>query len=318
MAYVNFNDIDFNAEGNYGGGNRDIKFFNLKNDRESAVVRFIQGTVDDFEIVAVHEVEIPTQNGISRRKVSCLREANDPIDKCPFCETNTGKLQKKFFVHLVKYEQSQSGEIICTPMVWERPLSFAKELAEKISLYGTPLSNNVFKVTRIGAPRDTTTKYTVDYLPPQNFPESIYKKMEDSFKDYKAVGGIVLNKTAPEMIAFVRDGRFPTQQVNNAIPVQQVVPVNAVLQAPVQAPVQIATQIPTAPQTAPVNPFFQPASGNGGGAIPNTIPQQVPQTFFGQQTTPTFAPNQQYKNDEANLPWNNPQNAVSAPVRVHQ
>lgn len=330
MAYVNFNDIDFSAEGNYGG-NRDIKFFSLKNDRESAVVRFIQSTVDDFEIVAVHEVEIATQNGISKRKVSCLREANDPIDKCPFCETNQ-KLQKKFFVHLVKYEQSQSGEITCTPMVWERPLSFAKELAEKISLYGTPLSNNVFMVTRIGAPKDTKTSYTVDYLPPERFPDTIYKKMEESFKDYKAVGGIVLNKTAQEMIAFVRDGRFPAPQVNNNIPVsntQNVVPQGIPAPEPLnnhQAP----TGVPYNPQVssvsqvnqAPANPFFQPANGNGGGAINNTPPQAVPvNPFFvtqQPQPVPSFVPNQQYNNPEANLPWNNQQNTVTAPVRVNQ
>lgn len=329
MAYVNFNDIDFNAEGNYGG-NRDIKFFSLKNDRESAVVRFIQNTVDDFEIVAVHEVEIATQNGISKRKVSCLREANDPIDKCPFCETNQ-KLQKKFFVHLVKYEQSQSGEIICTPMVWERPLSFAKELAEKSSLYGTPISNNVFMVTRIGAPRDTQTKYTVDYLPPEKFPETIYKKMEESFKDYKAVGGIVLNKTAQEMIAFVRDGRFPAPQVNNNIPVSNtpnVVPQG--IPAPEPFNHQAPTGVPYNPQVssvsqtnqAPANPFFQPANGNGGGAINNTPPQAVPvNPFFvtqQPQPVPSFVPNQQYNNPEANLPWNNQQNTVTAPVRVNQ
>ena len=295
MAYVNFNDINFNAEGNFGSNNVNIKFFSLKQNKESAVVRFIQNTTDDFEIVGVHEVEIQTQNGVSKRKVNCLRSANDPIEKCPFCETSQ-KLQRKFFVHLVRYDQTANG-ITCTPMVWERPLSFAQDLANKITTYGPPLSNHVFKITRNGAPGDTKTSYTVDYLPANNFPESVYPKMEDAFANYNAVGGIVLNKTAEDMIAFVRDGRFPMNQ-NQQVP-QNTIPVNNV---PVQNNVPV--------NNIPTNNVFVPANGFAGGAINNQQPTQNP--FFNPVPS---VPNTQYQNPEANLPWNNPQNVVNAPVR---
>ena len=303
MAYVNFNDIDFNEE---SGNNKEIKFFSLKQDKESAVVRFIQNSTDDFEIVAVHEVEVQTQNGPSKRKVNCLRGANEPIEKCPFCETNQ-KLQRKFFVHLVKYEQTQNG-IVAVPMVWERPLSFAKDLANKIQTYGGgPLSDHIFKITRNGAPKDKNTTYTVDYLPPQNFPENIYPKNENAFANYSAVGGIVLNKTAEDMIAFVRDGKFPFNQNNNA----QQTTTNSIF-TPVQnmqganfAPVQGVQNANNVVNNIPNNPFFNPANGFNGGAIPQT-PQQT--------TAQQFVPNQQFTNPEANLPWNNG-TVMGAPVR---
>ena len=293
MAYVNFNDIDFNAEGNYGSGS-EIKFFSLKQDKESAVVRFIQSTTDDFEIVAVHEVEVQTQNGVSKRKVNCLRGANDPLEKCPFCETNQ-KLQRKFFVHLVKYEQTQSG-IVGTPMVWERPLSFAKDLANKIQTYGGKLSDHIFKITRNGAPRDKNTTYTVDYLPSQNFPENIYQKMENAFENYSAIGGIVLNKSAEDMIAFVRDGKFPMTQ-NQTAPQNTIQGANVAPQN-VQSANNVVNNIPNN------NPFFNPANGFNGGAI-----QQMPQ-----QTAQQFVPNQQFPPQEGNLPWNTG-TVMGAPVR---
>ena len=302
MTYVNFNDIDFSSE-NGNGNNGDIKFFSLKQDKEFAVVRFIQNTTDDFEIVAVHEVEVPTQNGgVTKRKVNCLRGANDPLERCPFCETNQ-KLQRKFFVHLVKYEQTQSG-IVGVPMVWERPLSFAKDLANKIQTYGAPLSDHVFKITRNGAPRDMHTTYTIDYLPPQCFPENIYQKMENSFEGYSAVGGIVLNKSPEDMIAFVRDGRFPFNQNNNAqqtatnsnfAPVQNIQGANFAPAQGVQNANNVVNNIPAN------NVFFNPASGFNGGAI-----QQAPQQF---------TPNQQFPAQEGDLPWNTNNNVIGAPVR---
>lgn len=297
MAYVNFNDIDFTAEGNFNGGNN-IKFFSLKQNKESATVRFIQNTTDDFEIVAVHEVNIQTQNGISKRKVNCLRSsANDPLEVCPFCETNQ-KLQRKFFVHLVKYENTQNG-IVGIPMVWERPLSFAQDLANKIQTYGAPLSNHVFKITRNGAPGDTKTTYTIDYLPPQMFPENVYSKMENAFDGYNAVGAIVLDKKPEEMIAFVRDGKFPMTQNQNAP--QNIVGANVtpVQNVPVQNANNVVNNIPNN------NPFFNPANGFNGGAIPQA-PQQAPQ----QQ----FVPNQQFPAQEGSLPWNNG-TVMGAPVR---
>ena len=56
-------------------------FFNLKNDGESANVKFMYNKVSDIETYAVHEVEI---NGFNKH-VDCLKDA-EGNGVCPFCD----------------------------------------------------------------------------------------------------------------------------------------------------------------------------------------------------------------------------------------
>lgn len=310
MGFVNFSDADFGNSNNYGNN---IKFFSLKNDGEEAYVRFVANTTDDFNIVQVHEVD----SGNYKRKVNCLREAKDPIDKCPFCETGISPVRQKFFVYLVKYTFDQStGNVAATPMIWERPTSFASDLASKITTYGAPLSNHVFKITRHGVAGYNKTTYSVDYMPPNVCPDDRYVKKFDDFENYSVIGGIVLDKSASDMTAYIREGSFPAKTTPNTIPngnnnqwvnIPQGVgnaPVNVPVNAPV-APMNVA-QAQNAP--APQQNTFAPQQ--------NTFaPQQnafTPQNFGN--NNPFFQPNQ-----PSGLPWENTPNAgVGTPVRTYQ
>jgi hypothetical protein len=69
---------DAEKYGGQGGGG----YFSLKDDGDTARVRFLYDSIEDVEGYCVHEVEI----GDKKKYVNCLREYGDPVDKCPFCE----------------------------------------------------------------------------------------------------------------------------------------------------------------------------------------------------------------------------------------
>ena len=82
----------FEEAENYGRSNSG-SFFQLKNDKDTARVRFLYGTMDDVQGYAVHRVKV----GDSERYVNCLRKYSDPIDMCPFCAAQM-KASPKLFV----------------------------------------------------------------------------------------------------------------------------------------------------------------------------------------------------------------------------
>ena len=81
MARFGINDAD-----NYGN-NGGSSFFSLKNDKDTASVRFMYNGLEDVEGYAVHKVEIEGKT----RYVNCIREYNEPRSKCPLC--NNGNMQ---------------------------------------------------------------------------------------------------------------------------------------------------------------------------------------------------------------------------------
>ena len=142
---ISFNDlVNNNSTGNKN--TQSVEYFKLA-DGESAVVRFPYTSTDDFEIERFHEV--PVEGQFYPKRVECLRtDIYDLEDNCVLCRSKT-PLTTKFFVKMLKYND---GEIIIN--VWERPLGFAKELANLIKEYGD-LSNFLFKITRTGKGVDT-------------------------------------------------------------------------------------------------------------------------------------------------------------------
>jgi len=186
MARFSYQDAD--NYGNSGSSN----FFQLQKDGEKARVRFMYRTADDIEGVSVHEVQI----GGKKRYVNCIREYNDPIDKCPFCQANS-KIIAKVFVPLYNVD---TGEVL----VWERGKKFFPQLTELCSR--TPnLVSQVFEITRHGDKNDTNTTYSPwplgspDNTRLEDLPEpvDIYAK------------GIVLNKTPEDMDYYSRYHEFP-------------------------------------------------------------------------------------------------------------
>lgn len=189
MARFSYQDAD--NYGNSGGSN----FFQLKNDGETARVRFMYRTADDIEGVSVHEIKL----GDKTRYVNCTREYSDPIDKCPLCKSGS-KITAKVFVPLYDVD---TGEVL----VWERGKKFFPQLTELCSRYPN-LVSQVIEITRHGGKNDTNTTYTTwplgspDNTRLEDLPEpvDIYAK------------GIVLDKTPEDMEYYSRYHEFPDKQ----------------------------------------------------------------------------------------------------------
>ena len=201
MGQVSFNQA--NEMSNYSNDNG-FGFFSLKNNGDEAIVRIMHDTVDSFDIVAVHDIEV---NG-KYRKINCLRnDPREPLDNCPLCASGS-KIENRFFIHLIQYDKLQDGSIVPSAKIWDRSFSYAKRLASMIQEYG-PLSDCIFKIKRNGAAKSMDTTYDIMLANPQVYIPQLFPKVDDLFKDYKTIGTIVMDKNYDEITQFMVSGQFP-------------------------------------------------------------------------------------------------------------
>lgn len=193
MARFSANDAD-----NYGGSGS--SFFSLKNDGDTARVRFMYNDMEDVEGYAVHEVH----DGDNRRYVNCLREYNEPKDKCPFCAAGYNQIAK---LYIPLYDVDE-GEV----KIWERGKQFFNKIGGICARYtnsDTPLVAHTFDVERHGKKGDTSTTY------------ELYETgnddtcLEDLPEAPEVLGSIILDKTAEEMEDFLEYGEFPANGAPN-------------------------------------------------------------------------------------------------------
>ena len=201
MAKISFNAVPSNNEGN---NQSNVGFFALKNDGDEAVVRIMHNSVDDFDILTTHSVNI----GGKFRSVNCLRDPMEPIDACPLCKNGT-KIQSRIFIHMIQYVKDANGNIEAKPVTWERSANeYGKKLKALLDEYG-PLSESVFKVRRSGRPGDMKTTYEILFGNPAMYNEQLYPKMPDAFDNYSVLGTVVMDKKFDEVATFVSTGSFP-------------------------------------------------------------------------------------------------------------
>ena len=190
MATFGFNEAD--NYGNSGGGS----FFSLKDDKDTAKVRFLYRTIDDVSGYAVHRVQV----GDKERYVNCLREYNQPLDMCPFCAAQM-EVQARMFIKLYNED---AGEC----QIWDRSKAYFQKLASLANHYN-PLCNELVEIERNGKKGDQKTEYM--FYPIEN--------SEVNLEDYDVVdpiGTIILDKTADEMNVYLDTGAFPeTENSNN-------------------------------------------------------------------------------------------------------
>lgn len=195
-----------------------VGFFTLKNDGEESVVRFLVDSMDDMDILTVHEV----QAGGKYLKVSCNRELDESPDKCPLCASGS-KLVQKVYIKMLQYGTDETGNIVCFPVIWERSPQYAIKLREYLNNYG-PLSDIICKVVRHGGKGDLKTTYEI--IPNLNkmiYPDSKFVKDTSAFVGYKVLGSLVKEKTADEMRTFLATGQFPMNQtIQNDVDIQVV------------------------------------------------------------------------------------------------
>lgn len=173
--------------GNGGGGK--TEFFSLRDDGDSALVRFMYNDIDDVQLDVVHEVEV---NG-KKRFVNCIRSYNDPMDACPLCKS--GNMAKvKMFVPVYDCE---SGQV----KIWQRGKTFASQIAGLMDEY-QPLVGTPIKVKRNGKKGDQGTTY-------QMFGRSSDgTKLSDLPEAPNLYGGMIMEKSFNELNNFVESGSF--------------------------------------------------------------------------------------------------------------
>lgn len=216
MAKISFDDFDKLDQQDNSSSNR-VEFFNLRNDGDSAVVRFAISTKDDIIAEAVHTTTINDK----QRKVSCLRTLNEPISNCPMCANNT-PLQNRVFVKLVEYVRDDSGKLTPMGKVWERPISMGKTLSGYVDDYGD-LRNYLFKITRHGKPRDTNTTYDIKpMLNKDVYNDTLYVKDFSVIDTYNPIGTVVISTDKNGMYDIINGVWNPPKKENqnNALQLQ--------------------------------------------------------------------------------------------------
>ena len=206
MARISFETSQATSSTNTSG----VGFFNLKNNGDEAIVRIMHDSVNDFDILTTHNVNI----GGKYRKVSCLRDPRDPIDNCPLCAAGQS-IAQRFFIHMVQYD-NVDGQIVPKAVVWERTANeYGKKLKSMIDEYG-PLSDCIFKVKRNGAAGYMKTTYEIMFCNPNVYRADLYPKMPELFENYNVLGNVVLDKSAEDINIFLTTGSFP-QPNNNEV-----------------------------------------------------------------------------------------------------
>ena len=188
MARFGVNDAD-----NYGssGGS---SFFSLKNDGDTARVRFMYNGMEDVVGYAVHEVEVDGK----KRYVNCLREYNEPKSKCPFCADNSFQ-KAKLYIPLYDIDEDEVK-------IWERGKNFFAKMSSICARYATgntPLVSHTFDIERHGKKGDTSTTYEIYETGCDDV------TLEDLPEVPDVLGTIILDKTANEMDFYLEEGYFP-------------------------------------------------------------------------------------------------------------
>lgn len=190
---MRFKHDEVDKYGGSGGGG----YFSLKDDGDSARVRFMYEHIDDVDGVAVHEVEIDGR----KRYVNCLREYNSPIEDCPFCREHKRQLAK-LFVPIYNVDEDKV-------QVWERGKKFFSEISSLISRYSdekTPFCSQQFDIVRQGKKGSTSTQY---FKYPAGQPDGT--TLDDLPELPNIMGGLVLDKSAEDMEYFLETGNFPPE-----------------------------------------------------------------------------------------------------------
>ena len=173
-------------EAEHYGGQGGAGFFSLKDDKDTARVRFMYNGIDDVEAFAVHELK--SDDGKRRTYVNCLRDYRQPMDVCPFCRERIPQTVK-LFVPLYNVDEEKV-------QLWERGKKFINKMTSVCTRYAkadTPLCANIFEIERneedIAAMKETT--------------------MEDLPELTDPLGGVIKDKTADDMETYLETGSFP-------------------------------------------------------------------------------------------------------------
>ena len=192
MARFNYNDAD-----NYGGGSNN--YFSLKDNGDTARVRFLYNDMNDIFGVAVHQVEVDGK----MVDVECLRTYNEPLEKCPFCSAGL-KISPKLYIPIFDLSDKSIK-------YWTRGKKYFNKLSSLCSRYN-PLVSTVFEIERVGKTGDKNTIYEI-------YPINTDDAKLTDFEEVDAEGITYQRKTVEEMNYFLDNQIFPDNapQTRNSI-----------------------------------------------------------------------------------------------------
>ena len=183
MARFSYSEAD-----NYGA--QKSNYFSLKDDGDTAKIRFLFNDINDIEGVAVHEVQV----GDKTMDVECLRAYNEPVDNCPLCAAGY-KQNAKLFIPVYDIESKESK-------IWTRGRTFFNKLSSLCSRYN-PLVATPFEVERVGKKGDQSTTY-------ETYPMQSDNSKVTDFPEIKAEGICFQTKTYEELDKFLQTGVMTT------------------------------------------------------------------------------------------------------------
>ena len=185
MARFSFQEAD-----NYGGGKSN--YFSLKDDGDTARIRFLINDINDLQGVATHSIQV----GDRTIDVECLRAYNEPIENCPLCAANY-KQDAKLFIPVYDEDAKESK-------IWSRGKRFFQKISSLCSRFN-PLVSTVFEVERVGKKGDTSTTYETYNISSDN------KQIQD-FPEINAEGTCFQVKTFEELEKYLQTGEFDEEQ----------------------------------------------------------------------------------------------------------
>lgn len=278
------------------GNSSKIGFFKLANDGDIAIARLNVSSMDDVSFTSVHTI---SANG-KWLKVSCLDPFNAHAGSCPLCsadKSSVSKASKKCYIQMLVSYRDATSQSFTEPqaVVWERPASFSKEIANKLLIAGD-LKNTLVIITRNGKAGDLKTTYSMD-LVPANHP--VFKS-EMVPADFSAFANFSINKhsywekTVEEMNAFLQTGQFPEVIRTQQATVNSVQGATAIGTTPVFGNVPIGSNnVSGQVNPVPQNPQAQVYT-YAQGAVP-----QMPTTPVAPQQPVNATPVNQAPTDQA-------------------
>lgn len=198
-----------------------VGYFKLADDGDEALVRFKISSLDDLEYASVHNVKV----GDRRLQISCLAPltagGGNSSDSCPLCAAHkngnaliSGETKRVYLKLLVSYLDKSTGTWSAPQAaVWNRPISFRNEIANKLKNFGD-LSQCLLKVTRLGKANDLKTTYSLDYAVPNIYKPEMIPADFSAFDNFDLSKHSYYEKTADEIEQFLITGSFPVNDSN--------------------------------------------------------------------------------------------------------
>ena len=152
-------------------------YFNLQNDKDKAVIRFLYG----FDPIPADEVELETIDCYVVHEINVDNRTRPRLcttkSDCPDCKSGN-KPRLRMFIQLLDMRDNQVK-------IWERASSYAGKLLGFTQRYG-PLCNRLYEIERHGAKGSTDTKYEIYPLDKDD------KTLEELPDRVEVVGSMIL------------------------------------------------------------------------------------------------------------------------------